>query len=80
MNGKIRKLIVGNDPHNATVFVVGGKGGKEGRTISVIEFDERYFSKTSKVKYAVYISDGKEEWRWKDIEHQNCIVEYDCFF
>lgn len=70
----IRKIICGTDPLNAMVFMLGKNN------VVSIEYDDRYFHKTSQDRFHVYINKDSQLFLWKTISGMPTIIEYDCDF
>jgi hypothetical protein len=76
--GIIRKIVIGRDPKNAMAYFIGMKAGQ--RKVSYIVYDGEMLHAHHKMRYLIYVEDGKAHALWKVIEDMPCIIEYDLDF
>ena len=78
MDGVIRKIVVGENPKDAMVYMVDSRAGK-GRISSIIE-DDHYLHKYGIDRFKVYIETDEGNELWKVVTNRNITQEFDLNF
>ena len=78
MDGLIRKIIIGQNPKDATAYYIGMRAGDG--NVSAIVLDEEHLYRYQKKRYLVYLQSDDGQVLWKAVNDMPCIIEYDCNF